>query len=552
MRVRIKNRRGIALVVTLCFLIVGAIGAAAFMYLVKTEILQVKRQSHSLKAFFTAEAGLDKGIEVLKTDLYYTPGESKPSWADGTLYTTEGPIDLEPYGYPKCLDPVNPDYEGQFYTIIPETDYKVEGNGNHKSTYEVELSNLEGWTDRVWVKSTGRYYEKDKSGSYVPDAKRTILSLVGAMDVSPWGYAIFANTGQNGLVVNGNVDIRGSVHILGDDLGPNDLAAEFSGSGRIGNNYDGIPPELDLKIPSIQKTYGTETLDSLETTVAIKNGKLSLSGTSYVGSPDVQGNGIKETVTGVYITDGYTGNQGSRNVYSDNDTDNSYILGDFDVEFPWLTKPWGGYSNYLEEYIRLNAFVISGEKYPELPWVNGVLTIDPNIRFAPTGNLSPSETPNSISMSEGGILNIEGMILVDGDVVLEKAGNEKAIVYTGKRTLTAAKTPDGAGGNVTIECNLVTFPDDTFPKYDFLGVMAEDTITFNSAGINVMGVFYAENKIVSQKQTNVAGSFVSNYFDMGQNVPAIFQVPETTYNLPPGMIGSVHIWAIKKITWSEI
>ncbi len=223
------------------------------------------------------------------------------------------------------------------------------------------------------------------------------------------------------------------------------------------------------------------------------------------------------------------------------------------MDFPWLTlRPYGDYENYLEDYIRPNAFVLSEANSPDLPWAQGVLTIDPNTRFNPTGNISPLGIRNEISMSEGGILHIEGMILVDGDVLLKKAGREKDIIYTGKGTLTTARTSASTGGNVTIACNLVTFSYSTFPSIDFLGVMAEDTITFLTAGINVMGAFYAERQIISEKQTNVAGSFVSNYFDMGQNVPAIFQVPETTYNLPPGMIGGVHVWALRKLTWSEI
>ena len=52
-----------------------------------------------------------------------------------------------------------------------------------------------------------------------------------------------------------------------------------------------------------------------------------------------------------------------------------------------------------------------------------------------------------------------------------------------------------------------------------------------------MGAFYAQGRLTSMKQTVVTGTFVSNYFDMGINVPEIYQVPTMADNLPLGMIG---------------
>jgi hypothetical protein len=135
--------------------------------------------------------------------------------------------------------------------------------------------------------------------------------------------------------------------------------------------------------------------------------------------------------------------------------------------------------------------------------------------------------------------------VVEGDVNFNKKGRKKLITYQGKGSLASV-------GTVGINCDLLTFSFSTYPAVDILGVMALNEINFNSSQLQVMGVFYAENKIVSQKQTSVAGTFFSNYFDMGQNVPAIYQVPEVVGNLPPGMIGDMHIWVVKKTTWGEI
>src|SRR5690606_19395135 len=115
-------------------------------------------------------------------------------------------------------------------------------------------------------------------------------------------------------------------------------------------------------------------------------------------------------------------------------------------------------------------------------------------------------------------------------------------------------------GDIVIDTNLVTCNNgnktDTagsFPVNNILGLMASNNMTVGStAQLDIMGAFYAQNKIVSAKQTNVMGTFVSNYFDMGTNVPNIFQVPSLADNLPLGMIGNYPILALQEVAWREI
>jgi len=68
----------------------------------------------------------------------------------------------------------------------------------------------------------------------------------------------------------------------------------------------------------------------------------------------------------------------------------------------------------------------------------------------------------------------------------------------------------------------------------------------------MMGAFYAQNKIVSTKQNQIAGTFVSDIFDMGINDPKIFQVPGLENNLPPGMPGAVITYRIYTSNWHEV
>jgi hypothetical protein len=530
-----NNERGVVLVITLLFALIAAIGVAAFLHLTKTQIVQVKLQSHSTKAFYTAEVGLEKAMHLLKNDFYYTPEGMEPSWADDKIFTAEGYIDLTRGGeicVPKYLSLDDPDYVNDFYPVLSETVYESPGNGGHKSTYQIHLSNLIGWTDRIWVKATGRYYRKSGEG-FILEESRSILALVRAREISPWNNAIFAGEGQAGRVINGNVDVRGSVHLLGTSLGSSDLAMEFGGSGNVKNNYAGIPADLGTRIPPVQKAYGSEMLESLEAEVRVQHGKVALSGSSCLGAPDAPGNLLKETLEGVYITDGYGGNSGEANVYSDNGTKNPYDLSEFDLKFPRLSEPYGGYVTYMD-CLRDNALVINSQQ--DLNLLRNIV---------PTSSFSFSNEKGELSMDGNGHLTVRGIVVVEGDVNFNKVGNEKTILYQGKGAIASA-------GSIGINCDLLTFSFSTFPRVEILGVMAANAITFNSAQINVMGVFYAENQIASQKQTSVAGTFFSNYFDMGQNVPSIYQVPDVIGNLPAGMIGNFRIWTVKRITWGEI
>ena len=77
---------------------------------------------------------------------------------------------------------------------------------------------------------------------------------------------------------------------------------------------------------------------------------------------------------------------------------------------------------------------------------------------------------------------------------------------------------------------------------DNLGLIAGNDLELaNGAGeswIQVMAAMYAENKTSIKKQSRIAGAVVSTYFDLGTNVPRIFQAPNLSSNLPPGMPGA--------------
>jgi hypothetical protein len=148
-------------------------------------------------------------------------------------------------------------------------------------------------------------------------------------------------------------------------------------------------------------------------------------------------------------------------------------------------------------------------------------------------------------MDGSGNLTVSGIVYIDGgNLNMAKSGSNKTITYTGKGSILVT-------GTAQIDVNLVTSGSSSFPT-NIIGIMTPNTIGFNEAQIDVMGVFYAEDQITSQKQTDIVGTIVSNFFDMGTNVPKIYQVPEVANNLPPGMIGQSSNWIMKIVSWQKL
>ena len=146
-------------------------------------------------------------------------------------------------------------------------------------------------------------------------------------------------------------------------------------------------------------------------------------------------------------------------------------------------------------------------------------------------------------MDGAGNLQANGIILIDGDLGLTGQTSEE-ILYTGKATILVT-------GDITINVDFLTKWFNTYPQTDLLGFMTPQTITFDKSQLLVMGIFYAEDTIVCEKQTSVAGTFFANYFDMGNNVPSIYQIPEAVNHLPLGLIGDEIYWVLKRGLWAE-
>ncbi len=493
----IKNKKGSVFIISYLVVVVLLGLGSAFAIVSANEARSAERQRRTTLAFNIAEAGIERAMYDLRQD-FVTIGST--SWSDGTINTYS----------------IGPN-TASFYSI-PYASTTLNGG-----SYAVQLKNVAGQTQHIWIQSVGTF----------GDETETILVYAKMTNNSPWNNAIFAGAGASGAMVNGNVDIRGSVIVLGSGLTSSDYAIDLGGTAElVGNNYTGLSATLSAKVPALPTTsVGGETVSTLNATLRIKQGKVGLSGSSTVGDANVAGNSVKETVDGSYVTDGFAGTGGTSSVHSDNGWSNAYDLGDT-VTFPSLSDAYLSYSTY-QSYLKANALVISSAAD-----LAKFASITPNSSFSYSG------ANGSISMDGSGNMAVSGTVYIDGGTLsMATAGSKKTITYTGSGSLLVT-------GNVQIDVSLVTSGNSSYPT-NVVGIMTPGNIGFNQASSDVMGLFYAEGQIKVEKQTDIMGTIVSNYFDMGTNVPSIYQVPDVINHLPTGLIGNSSSWSISTVSWQK-
>lgn len=411
---------------------------------------------------------------------------------------------------------------------------------------------------------------------------RTAEAVCKGMDVNVWRNAIFAGSGQAGGLINGNVSIHGSVHLLGDNIIPGGeaiTALDLSGTSLIHNNYTGVPADLAARVPPLpQRVIGGEAVRTLNAVLRVRSGLVGLSGNSEIGEPNIVGNGTKEKMDATYVSDGWTGtaviDDGGRgdpkSVYSDNGWDTTYDLGT-KVPLPVLeddwrdpntgakvwnpnTNTWYKHSEYFSQVL------VATPANPTDGIYTGDITIAANQNFYYNASRPTDTDPSHRLSTDDYILfnattnrmEINGQLTINGNLTITRGGgNDKTISYSGRGAILV-------NGNVRLDTDLLSINSNgttanSFPVNNILGIMARNNMIVGSLSqLQLMGAFYAQGQIICSKQTTVMGSFVSNYFDMGTNVPSIFQVPSLADNLPHGMIGAYPILAITQVSWREL
>lgn len=528
--------KGTVLIVALLVVTFLSLLGTAFLILASTESRIAFNEKDFARALYVAETGIERARQDLKYDTAfdklcglfnrYFGSPMGPNTDTGSILGSAGAkyYDLGT-ALSACAQKIPAAGFIDVYTNSSPVSADTYSDG---ATYSVKLGNASG------IEVTAR-----SQGQIGTRAARTIEARFRVVNLSPWNNAAFAGAGASGASINGNVVIAGSVHILGTGIGATGPAAEFSGGGGIYNYYKDIDATAYTgKLPNVAPT-------TLYTEVRVKGGQLKMQSTSArVGEPDSVLTTYQDPVDGVYTNNGFGGTYGDTYVYSKNGKEAKYdVPSDVTVPFPCLscTNPDTGQT--YQQFLDSNSFT-----YP------GNLVIDattPGFSVGSGGNtLSWNNTTKTLTIS--GIIKVTGQIKLGGTTGTTRI---TTINYTGSGTLYSAYS--NPGGNPSIEIHSNILPVGIFPTLDRIGFVAQDRIEIATGGgdsnLRLTGAFFGENKVVLQKQTQIAGSLVSNYFDMGNQVPALYQVPELGRNMPPGMPGSdLRIIFVKTLSWKEL
>ena len=550
------GQEGIALLTATIFIAMAVLVLAALTVRVTNQNSQVAQYTNFRECFQGIEAGLAQSkvdLEAGGTGMIGLSGQATLPPTDASYVEPE----FDGQGVSPLTIPTMPRVEYYAYAQDWAND-GIDNNGD---------GTVDG-TDEDFVYTV---FASARNGGVTRQAE----VVLAGFDVNVWRNAVFGGTGQAGGLINGNVSIHGSVHLLGNNLPVGATAVEaldLSGASLIHNNYVGMPAAYVTRVPALSQTlHNGELVESLDAKLRVKKGLVGMSGNSEIGEPNVAGNSIKETMDGTYVTDGWTGNSviddGGRGdptrLWSDNGWDEGYDLGD-KVPLPILSDDWrdmytgakmvnpatGTWYTH-EEYF---SQVLANPAYP------GDILIKANTDFYYNASRPSDPDPANLQPNDNYILfnsatkvmKINGQIEIDGNLEITRGGgNEKTIYYTGRAAILVR-------GNVTLNTDLYTINSDgtaanSFPANNVIGIMAEQDMTIGTLSqLYLMGAFYAQGKIASSKQTIVAGTFVSNYFDMGTNVPDIYQIPTLADHLPFGMIGAYPILVFSQVSWREL
>jgi hypothetical protein len=516
-----QGQSGAAMLMTLLvMLVVFALGSAMAVTML-TEITVSANYRSRGAALWQADSGLERVAVDLLAD---------PSWArDMVNFSTLPMVVADPF-------PLSVDFNG-----IPMT-FTSDGQGSVVGQYydvggpialddgsftrqvfmpPLSLSASNGSGTKGWLLI--RAGATGNSG-VVETATQSVRSdlRVTVRRLTVWDNAIFGGAGQGGNAINGNVQVRGSVHVIGD---PGDVI-DSNGTAFVINNYRNLLADYGAegaKLPALPTiTYNGESVQTLDAEVRVKWGTINLGGTAQWGTPDVTLNPFKETLDGYYSDATLNITSGSAGVFADED-------GGYDapgMAFPTLDDPYYHVPTstaYAQHRTYLNAAAMT---IPVTEISDDIAAFSFSDGFGNSIDWNPATATMQIS----------GIVKIVGD--LDLALKDNAVNYSGTGTVFST-------GNIRIHGHVLPTGDyldtSSMPVHN-LGLIADANMELaagpGESAIKVMGALYAEGLTTIEKQTNVAGAVVAQGFDLGSQVPSVWQVPKLATNLPPGMPGS--------------
>lgn len=510
---------GAALIITLLVtMIVFSLGAALSTAML-SEINTSANYRNRGAALWQAESGLERVAADLLAD---------PTWARGMVDFSTIPMTIVS-GFPTSTTingmTVNFQISGglvvpQFYDLGPTVNLD-DGSFNRRIFMPpTSITPANGPGTKAWliVPVGGR----GTSGVVEPSnaAVRTDMRVI-VRRLTVWDNALFGGSNQVGNSINGNIQVRGSMHIKGApgktvDMGGTAFVLNHYRDADQNDNFD-----VDwVKLPPVPMVnFGGEVVQSLGAELRVEQGDVALSGSVVWGEQDVTGNNFMEEVDGVY-SDAPIALSGSAEV-------NPVDEGPYDatgMPFPTLADPYyhaPTATNYATHRLFLDT--------------NSLTIVENNISVD-TPSFNHNNAFGSIDWNQAtNTMTIDGIVRVNGNLDLAKKNDP--ILYDGRGTLFAV-------GDVAIHDDVL--PQDNYLQtgtmnYDNLGIIADNDLDIATGGgetfVKVMAAMYAQNETTIRKQSRIAGAIVTLFFDMGNNVPRIFQAANLSANLPPGMPG---------------
>lgn len=573
---QLKNQRGSVFIISLVMMaVITMLGLALFDLGVIENRMVMVNQSDA-RAFEIAQAGVERALRELLTDIRATE-----SWADGT------PASLSLVNYTP-FTMVNNTFNGGTYTVELKHLTVLEAGGSPYG--QVCLADTlvpANCANMIFVRSTGSV-----AGPGAYTATRTIQVLAKAEA----GNSVFSSGvvagAPSGAPIQGNIKLAGSIHVIGSAATPGFSVGAAAAGQR--NNYADMDAQslnriepLPLVCPPGKTCPPDEKVESLEAklkvalptaipAVVVSPGTLGQSGnTGNYGTPSRKGKG---PLDGVYVADGCvmpcTDNfniGGSGAIYTDDGnltrpyphnplptfpllTDPVTING---VDYPHYACPEPpGSCNTGAAFMSTRAprldnvqatSCASGPPCPTLgtyfggtdglrenteafthnfTFTNGAGTVL-NAQMcwkrtgAPTNTLEFAfaipPTPASCDIPNSGQNPV--LIRFQSDFKISaKESPVHTINYTGAAIIVATGMVK-IEGILQTQCTTPTLPcPRKFPKDDALTIKSFGNMEIgrNATSIDrIMGLFYTPQDYYQQKQSNLIGSVVANRFCFG-------------------------------------
>lgn len=516
---RYRSDKGSALLVTLLVMAL-TLAMGAGLLTVGSADLEISDNFRSrASAYYAADGGIEQTLADLTTSTAWIAQMVDPTdWSLRVPFPTTVTID-------SMVVTLRQDADGDpIVDFYPLGGTKTLGTGTFTRTIQLPPT-----IDSSGANPVISFAVRSRGGGGTGAQSTQVVRADVELTVDPynvWDNAVFGGSGHSGSLINGKVALRGSLHVVGNPAFP--AVVSFGGSADIRNNYADAEDHFGVVDAAKLPTLATVPVNginvaSLNATVRVQHGTIALAGGSDIGTPNDDANSVKETVDAIR-SDGSVGPVDA--VYADS-------WGPYDANganFPTLNDPYYDAVNgvayaHHRDYLDARSLTV------------GVTEIS---REIPDFSFSDA-MGNSISWDRSeALLNIAGIVRVGGHIRLGTAhGNpeRRGFYYAGTGTIYSTNDVEVDGWMV---------PDGNYIQHGNLGIIAaHDVLIDRSAHINVMAAIYAQDQIRVTKQTNIAGALVANYFDMGTNVPAVFQVPLLASNLPPGMPGPEPVAIVK-------